>query len=106
MLEVSTKLMKFLAAPLLAQMGVNKDRTAPVQFLDSACGTGVVTQEVQGMLGRDVLEKSTFISADRSDTLVDLVKGRIEEEGWVNVQAKVLDAMVCLLRLRWQFVIC
>ncbi|EXV06606.1 ubiE/COQ5 methyltransferase family protein [Metarhizium robertsii] len=92
MILASKKLMKHAAAPLLKQMGMSRARTAPVQFLDSACGTGVVTQEVQGMLARDVLDKSTFICADSSRVLVDVVAGRIQDEAWVNTQAEVLDA--------------
>lgn len=87
--------MKLLAAPLLVQMGIKKDRATPVKFLDSACGTGVVTQELQAILSSDVREKSSFICADTSEVLVNLVKGRIETEGWVNTEARVLDAMVC-----------
>lgn len=94
MILASKKLMKHAAAPLLKQMGMSRARTDPVQFLDSACGTGVVTQEVQGMLARDVLDKSTFICADSSRVLVDVVAGRIQDEAWVNTQAEVLDARV------------
>ncbi|KAH0598927.1 hypothetical protein MHUMG1_03040 [Metarhizium humberi] len=92
MILASKKLMKHAAAPLLKQMGMSRARTDPVQFLDSACGTGVVTQEVQGMLAREVLDKSTFICADSSRVLVDVVAGRIQDEAWVNTQAEVLDA--------------
>jgi ubiquinone/menaquinone biosynthesis C-methylase UbiE len=93
MVLVSKKVMSRLAAPLLHQMGIDS-RSAPLHLLDSACGTGVVTQEVQRLLPRDVLERSTVLSADGSEALVDLVKRRIEDEAWVNVQARVLDAMV------------
>lgn len=87
--------MKLLAAPLLLQMDMRTSRTTPVQFLDSACGTGVVTQELQAILSPDVLASSSFLCADTSDVLVGLVESRIENEGWVNTQTRVLDAMVC-----------
>ncbi|KAK2616777.1 hypothetical protein QQS21_000154 [Conoideocrella luteorostrata] len=89
----SKKMMRLLAAPLLSQMGLTRDVTAPVQFLDNACGTGVMTQEMQVILSRDVLEKSEFVCTDSSAAMIDAVKGRIGTEGWVNVLARVADAM-------------
>jgi DUF917 family protein len=100
---VTRTLMGHLARPLIQQMGITGEATTeqqPITLLDSACGGGVVTQEVQAALGRDVLEKSRMVAADKSEMLVDLVKGRIVDEGWVNVEAKVLDAIVSVVGRR------
>ncbi|KAK5991335.1 Methyltransferase tpcH [Cladobotryum mycophilum] len=82
-----------LALPLLEQIGIRESSTGPLCLLDMACGSGVFTQEVQAVLPRDVLQGSSFTCADNSARLVDVVKTRIEAEGWVNAEAKVLDAM-------------
>ncbi|POR37453.1 Uncharacterized protein TPAR_02352 [Tolypocladium paradoxum] len=89
----SRRMMRLLAAPLLAQMGLTRDTKAPVALLDSACGTGVFTQEAQGVLAREVLEESSFVCADSAVGLVELVRKRAAAEGWVNVEARVADAM-------------
>lgn len=91
---VNKTLMPHLARPLLQQMGLLSSPSLPITLLDSACGTGVVTQEVQGLLGREALAGSRFVAADQSEMLVDIVRGRVEREGWVNMEVKVLDAMV------------
>jgi len=102
--RTSGSMMGGLAAPLLEQMGLSLTvddvhATQPIRLLDSACGPGVFTREVQEVLrrtsqGRDVLARSRFVCADSSQGLVDIARKRIEEEGWVNVEARVADAMV------------
>lgn len=100
LLLVTRTLMCYLARPLIQQMGISETTAEPIALLDSACGGGVITQEVQAILPRDVLEKSTFVAADKSEMLANLVKGRIVDEGWVNTEAKVLDAIVSALERR------
>ena len=90
-LMVAKIFLKLLARPLLLEMGLGQQ---PVQLLDVACGTGVITQEAQDLLPKNVLEKSSFLSTDNSLALVDLVKKRIDVEGWVNATAEVHDALV------------
>lgn len=90
----SRGIMRVIVEPLITQMGFNNDITEPVVLLDNACGSGVVTQEVQAALSDEVLQRSSFTCADSSAAMVDLVKKRIVGEKWVNVEATVLDAMV------------
>ena len=87
-------MMKLLVEPLLTQMGLTRETKSPVALLDSACGTAVFTQEVQRALSQRVLERSSFTCADSAAGLVDLVRKRAAAEGWVNVEARVADAMV------------
>lgn len=95
MLFVAKNLMPLLAKPMVQQMGVGG---SPVTMLDSACGAGVATDVARKLLAEgNALEGSRFVAADNSDKLVEIVKRRIEEEGWTNTEAKVLDAMVCRL---------
>ncbi|KAL2875478.1 hypothetical protein SGCOL_009390 [Colletotrichum sp. CLE4] len=94
MTEMSRTMMVSLNARLLAQMGLSKDTTDPIAFLDSACGAGPATQELFKAVPREVLEKSEVICADGSPMMVELVERRIREEGWGGAKARVLDAMV------------
>ena len=83
-----------IGTPLLEHMGLAQDYSSPVALLDMCCGTGLIRQEVGKTLAKDVLGKSSFVSADKSELMVDMVKRRIESEGWINTEARVLDAQV------------
>lgn len=82
-----------LAARMLAQIGLDKT-TEPFKLLDNGAGLGVVAAEIQKTVNKDVLAQSSIISADFSESTVEFVKTRIEQEGWVNTEAKVVDAQV------------
>jgi hypothetical protein len=94
MIQFSRNVMGKAGAAMLRQMGIREDRTEPVDLFDNACGSGLLASEAQQILSRDVLEKSTMFCADNSQLFVDLVKRRVEREGWVRTGAKVLDATV------------
>jgi ubiquinone/menaquinone biosynthesis C-methylase UbiE len=93
-IEVSRGVMRLIAEPLVNDIGLKSRVTEPVTLLDSACGAGVVTQEVQDALPDEILRLSSFTCCDSSPAMVDVVKKRIVNEKWVNAEAKVLDAMV------------
>lgn len=94
MLYVSRHMMPKLIAPLPRQMGLTDKTSAPVAFFDNACGSGVLTHEIQQILPKDVLEKSTFLCADNAEGMVNLSKKRVGLDGWVNAEVKKLDATV------------
>lgn len=98
MLYVSRHMMPKLIAPLPRQMGITDKTSTPVAFFDNACGSGVLTHEIQQILPKDVLEKSTFLSADNAEGMVNLSKKRVGLEGWVNIEVKKLDATVSRLK--------
>ncbi|KPM46134.1 hypothetical protein AK830_g442 [Neonectria ditissima] len=81
-LVASRGVLRGLIAPLLSQMGLTETTTVPVDLLDGACGTGLLTQEVQDILPRDVLERSTILCGDNSEQMIAIVKRRIAAEGW------------------------
>ena len=93
-----------LAAKMLAQIGLlgggddtEKNANAdvkPFTLLDNGCGFGVVAPLLQRSVDPDVLSRSKIVSADYSEKLVEFVRRRIEREGWVSTEAKVLDAQV------------
>jgi SAM-dependent methyltransferase len=91
-LHAARNMLKGMAQPLVRALGITETATEPLVLLDMACGSGVVTQETQALLPRAVLEKSSIVAADTSAASIDLVNHRIATEGWLNVEAKVLDA--------------
>lgn len=96
LVQASHGILRAIVEPLVTQMGFRETLAEPVVLLDSACGSGVLTQEVQAALSGEVLARSSFTCADKAVGMVDLVKKRIVEEKWVNAEAKVLDATVSL----------
>lgn len=91
-LLASRGVIRGLISPLLSQMDLTKETTTPVNVLDSACGTAVFSQEIQDTLPKAVLAKSTFLCTDSSEQMVNIVKKRIDGEGWINVKTAALDA--------------
>lgn len=92
---VAKSFLRPLARPLLDAMEISEATVGEsLQLLDLACGSGVIIQEAQEILPTDVLKSSRFLATDTSKALVELVNKRIGAEGWVNTNARVLDAMV------------
>lgn len=94
LIYISQTKMGLLANPILEQAGITKETKEPIALLDNCCGSGVLRQEVDKTLSKDVLEKSTFVCADNSAGMIDVVKSRIQNEGWINTEMKVVDAAV------------
>lgn len=67
----------------------------PLVILDNACGTGVISEQLLDMLGESTKEEMELVCGDLSERMVNHVKEKIEEKGWENAEAKVVDAMVC-----------
>lgn len=76
---------------MLNQMGIGKDTTAPFRMFENACGPGVVAPALQQMIKPDVLKQSSILCGDFSEPSVGLVKKRIDNEGWINTEAKRID---------------
>ena len=86
-----------LATRMLDQIGLCEGATEPFKLLDNGAGLGVVDAEIQKRMDRQVLSRSSIISADFSEPMVGLVKKKIEKEGWLNTEAQVVDAQVSRL---------
>ncbi|KAL1860379.1 hypothetical protein Daus18300_009292 [Diaporthe australafricana] len=81
-----------LAQKMLAQVNLGAGTTEPFRLLEQGCGMGVVAPLLHETVPRDVQDRSSVLCGDFSKPLVELVKGRIEKEGWVNCDAQVVDA--------------
>lgn len=93
-IAASRGILSHMASPLIAQMGISKATSTPIALLDSACGSGVVTQEVHKVLAREILDRSSILCADVTPAMTEIVKWRVENEPWVNTETRTLDAMV------------
>ncbi|ROV97134.1 hypothetical protein VMCG_07532 [Cytospora schulzeri] len=81
-----------LAAKMLSQINLGASTTEPFKLLDQGCGMSVVAPLLNKTVPREVLERSNILCGDFSGPLVEVVKKRIEKEGWVNTRAEVVDA--------------
>ena len=67
----------------------------PLVVLDNACGTGLVSEQLLDILDESAKGGMKLVCGDLSEGMVNYVKEKIEEKGWKNAEAKVVDAMVC-----------
>lgn len=67
----------------------------PLVILDNACGTGLISEQLLDILGESAKEGMKLVCGDLSEGMVNYVKEKIEEKGWKNAEAKVVDAIVC-----------
>lgn len=83
---------------LLVQAGLPNERASeprkPLMVLDNACGTGVVSENLWGMLDEHAKEDLRLICGDKSPAMVEHVQKKIEQEGWHGAEARIVDAMV------------
>jgi ubiquinone/menaquinone biosynthesis C-methylase UbiE len=83
-----------LASRMLQQIRLDKATVESFKLLDNGAGFGIVAAEIQRTVNRQTLLESSIISADFSESAVEFVKRRIESEGWINTEARVVDAQV------------
>lgn len=83
-----------LAMRLVNQMGLDGETNKPFRMFENACGAGVVAPVLQQLIRPDVLQQSSILCGDFSEPAVALAKKRIENEGWVNTEARQIDSQV------------
>lgn len=92
------KTMQYISSPLarnmLTKIGLDASTAEPFTLLDHGCGLGVIAPVLMETVPHKVLEESSIVCADFSEKLVESVQNRIEREGWVNCEARVVDAQV------------
>ncbi|KAI5459744.1 S-adenosyl-L-methionine-dependent methyltransferase [Mariannaea sp. PMI_226] len=91
-LIASQGVLRDMINPLLSQLELTSDTSTPFTLLDGACGTGVLTQQVQSTMPKHVLSESSILCFDNSEQMVGIVNKRIGAEGWINTKTAVLDA--------------
>lgn len=94
LIDTMTAISGPLARDMLARIGLDGATAAPFRLLDHGCGLGIVAPVLMETVPRAVLEASSVVCGDNSAALVEVVRGRIEREGWVGCEARVVDAQV------------
>lgn len=84
-----------------AEMLVDQSKVAaeskanPAQHLivlDNACGTGVISSALNDKLDDSVKKMWKLTCGDISSPMVESTTHRMQEEGWPNAEAKIVDA--------------
>lgn len=83
------------AKALIQQAGLLDPSThSQLIILDNACGTGVVAAAVHDLLDSSTKKRMKLTCGDFAEPMLQAVKERIEENGWVNTEARLVDAQV------------
>ncbi|KUI74009.1 Aklanonic acid methyltransferase DnrC [Cytospora mali] len=81
-----------LAVKMLSQIDLGANTAVPFNLLEQGCGMGVVAPLLNETVPKEILERSSVMCGDVSGPMIDVVKKRIEKEGWINTRAEVVDA--------------
>lgn len=73
-----------------AESKANPNR--PLVILDNACGTGVVSNALNTQLDGIVKKKCKLTCGDISSAMLAHTAHRLQQEGWENVETKIVDA--------------
>ncbi|KAL4871809.1 hypothetical protein BDV12DRAFT_193958 [Aspergillus spectabilis] len=81
------------ADPLIDQSRITsyQPETPPI-VLDNACGTGIISSVLNHRLSDQVRQDWKLTCGDFSEGMVEYTKQRAIDEGWRNVEVKVVDA--------------
>ncbi|KAJ4412850.1 hypothetical protein N0V82_008701 [Gnomoniopsis sp. IMI 355080] len=99
--EAAERLTGPVATPLVEHAGLTKSknimttRRHPIQVLDMACGTGVVSAHLHQALkalGPEAQKNVQLTCADISESQIDHVRQRIQTQGWKNTIAVQTNA--------------
>ncbi|GKZ26592.1 hypothetical protein AbraIFM66951_002779 [Aspergillus brasiliensis] len=96
--HLAEKITGVFVAPLVQHSGIlstpNNDpsNNKPLAVFDNACGLGIVSSHLNSTLPEDVKRHWTLTCGDVTELMVEYTKVRSEREGWVNAEAKVVDA--------------
>ncbi|KAL8829680.1 MAG: hypothetical protein Q9170_006067 [Blastenia crenularia] len=81
------------ARTMIEKSGLLTSTEDHLTILDNACGTGVVAAALHEVLGSEVKEKMELTCGDFSEPMLEAVRERMGKEGWVNTEARMVDAM-------------
>lgn len=65
----------------------------PLVVLDNACGIGVVSSALNRTLDDEAKKTWKLTCGDLSEGMLEYTKQRLVDEGWVNAETKVVDAL-------------
>ncbi|KAL2808218.1 S-adenosyl-L-methionine-dependent methyltransferase [Aspergillus granulosus] len=79
------------AEVLVDQTGITSYSSPPI-ILDNASGTGIVCSILNTKTSEQVRQGWELTAGDFSEVMVEYAAQRAKEEGWINAEAKVVDA--------------
>ncbi|KAJ0417117.1 S-adenosyl-L-methionine-dependent methyltransferase [Aspergillus carlsbadensis] len=79
------------AEALIDYTGITSYPYPPV-ILDNACGTGIVSSMLNSKVNDQVRQGWELTAGDFSEAMVEYASNRGKEEGWLNTEARVVDA--------------
>ncbi|KAL8935458.1 MAG: hypothetical protein Q9216_005414 [Gyalolechia sp. 2 TL-2023] len=81
------------AKTMIQQAGLLEPTThSQLTILDNACGTGVVAAALHDLLDSSTRKRMKLTCGDFAKPMLEVVKKRIEEKGWMNTEARQVDA--------------
>ncbi|OOF99694.1 hypothetical protein ASPCADRAFT_203460 [Aspergillus carbonarius ITEM 5010] len=89
---IAEKLTGAFVPPLIEHSGILAPSPHPCVILDNACGLGIVSSHLNRTFGDEVKKQWTLTCGDVTEMMVEHTKLRIEREGWVGAEARVVDA--------------
>lgn len=90
--QMGGKFTKPYAEAMIAGLTIPKTGEPDLVIFDNACGTGVVSEV---LYERGYGGKMKLTCGDFAEPMLNYVKQRIIDEGWVGATAKFIDAQVC-----------
>ncbi|RAK99170.1 gliotoxin thiomethyltransferase [Aspergillus ibericus CBS 121593] len=90
--HIAEKLTGVFVPPLVEHSGILTPSPTPLVIFDNACGLGIVSSYLNRTLGDDVKKNWSLTCGDATEMMVHYTKTRIEKEGWVGAEARVVDA--------------
>ncbi|RHZ64056.1 hypothetical protein CDV55_107177 [Aspergillus turcosus] len=91
--KYSEKLTGLYAQTLVEYSGVANPSQKPLVVLDNACGIGAVSSALNRTLDDEAKKTWKLTCGDLSEGMLEYTKQRLEDEGWVNAETKVVDAL-------------
>ena len=89
---IAEKITRFYTEDLISLSGLRDSNLQPLVLLDLACGTGVVSDDLHALLQSQAEDSWELTCGDISTELIGHVKQKIQDEGWTNTNATVMDA--------------
>jgi ubiquinone/menaquinone biosynthesis C-methylase UbiE len=91
--KYSEKLTGLYAQTLVEYSGVANPSQKPLVVLDNACGIGAVSSALNRTLDDEAKKTWKLTCGDLSEGMLEYTKQRLVDEGWVNAETKIVDAL-------------
>ncbi|GFF40742.1 demethylmenaquinone methyltransferase [Aspergillus udagawae] len=91
--KYTEKLTGLYAETLVEYSGVANPYEKQLVVLDNACGIGAVSSVLNRTLNDEAKRTWKLTCGDLSEGMLEYTKQRLEDEGWVNAETKIVNAL-------------